>query len=193
MSSELNKASKSKSATTLTAAICGGVVAGMLGMAYVAVPLYKLFCQTTGYGGTTQASASGTAIVDRMIRISFDANVDPKLPWRFEPDQKYVDVKLGEVAQISYHAHNLSNRRITGTATYNVTPYALGLYFSKIQCFCFSEQVLEPGQDVHMPVLFYVDPSMLGDLTSKSITTATLSYTFYEAAKTADAVSVPAR
>lgn len=155
----------------------------MLAMSFAAVPLYRMFCSVTGYGGTTRVALAPTTPVDRRIRILFDANVDPRLPWRFEPDQPYVDVKLGETVQISYHARNLSDRRITGTATYNVTPFALGTYFYKLQCFCFTSQVLEPGQDVHMPVIFYVDPEMLKDRTSRSITTATLSYTFYESAQ----------
>lgn len=165
-----------------TALICVGAVAAMLALAYASVPLYEIFCRTTGYGGTTQAGLAAPKVVDRMIRVSFDSNVDPKLPWKFEADQPYLDVKLGEVAQVSFHARNLSTRRITGTAAYNVTPYAMGPYFNKIQCFCFNEQTLEPGQDVHMPVIFFVDPAMLEVLEARSVTQVTLSYTFFEAA-----------
>jgi cytochrome c oxidase assembly protein subunit 11 len=168
-----------------TAAICAATVAAMVGMSYVAVPLYDLFCKTTGYGGTTQASGGPSKMVDRTIRVMFDANVDPKLPWQFVPDQPSITVRLGEVAQVSYRARNVSDRRIVGTATYNVTPYALGLYFNKVQCFCFTQQVLEPGQEIHMPVLFYVEPDMLADKAAHAITTASLSYTFYEATNSA--------
>ncbi len=171
---------RTQKAVRRTALICSLTVAGMVGMSYVAVPLYDLFCKTTGYAGTTRAVSSTTRVVDRTIRIMFDANVDPKLPWQFEPDQPSITVKLGEVAQITYRARNNSGRRIVGSATYNVTPYALGPHFNKIQCFCFTEQVLEPGQEVHMPVIFYVDPAMLDDTAARAVTTATLSYTFYE-------------
>ena len=173
MSSGRNKA---------VALICAATVASMIALSFASVPLYRMFCSVTGYGGTTRVALSSTKPVDHMIRIRFDANVDPRLPWSFEPDQPFIDVRLGETVQISYHARNLTDRRITGSATYNVTPFALGLYFNKLQCFCFTSQVLEPGQEVHMPVIFYVDPEMLNDRDSRGITTATLSYTVYEAA-----------
>ena len=180
MSSDRNKA---------IAVLCAAGVAVMVGLSFASVPLYQMFCNVTGYGGTTRVAVKPAQTVERTIRVHFDSNVDPRLPWRFEPDQPFVDVKLGEPVQVSYRARNLSDRRITGTATYNVTPYALGLYFNKIQCFCFTSQTLEPGQEIHMPVIFFVDPDMLKDRTSRSITTATLSYTFYEstAAKSAAA------
>jgi cytochrome c oxidase assembly protein subunit 11 len=175
-----------------TAAVCGVVVGLMLGASYAAVPLYDLFCRTTGYGGTTQRIAkSAVQPVERTIRIMFDANVDPKLPWTFTPDQQSVTVRLGEVAQVSYHARNNSPHRITGMAAFNVTPYALGPFFNKVQCFCFNEQTLEPGQEVLMPVIFYVDPAMVDDSAAHSITTATLSYTFYESANPAKVASRP--
>jgi len=176
-----------------TAVLCAAVVVAMVGMAYASVPLYELFCRTTGYGGTTRTGQAAPQVADRMIRVMFDANVDPKLDWVFEPDQPYIDVKLGEVSQISYHARNKSDHRITGSAVYNVTPYALGVHFSKIQCFCFNEQTLEPGQDIHMPVIFYVDPAMEQDRTAHAIRTATLSYTFYETPSSAATNGAAAR
>ncbi len=151
----------------------------MLGAAYAAVPLYRLFCQMTGFAGTTQrAKAAPDHILAKTVRVRFDANVNG-LPWRFAPDQQLITVKLGETAQVSYFAQNLSNKSTTGTATFNVTPDVAGAYFNKLQCFCFTEQTLKPGQAIHMPVTLFVDPAMVEDVSAKGVPEITLSYTFY--------------
>lgn len=149
--------------------------------AYASVPLYRIFCQVTGFGGTTQRAARDSAtIVDRMMRVDFNADTDPNLPWKFAPLQHFVDVKLGANTLIAYSAENVSNEPIRGVATYNVTPHEVGRYFVKIQCFCFEEQVLAPHQKVNMPVSFYIDPAILDDPEARDITRVTLSYTFFE-------------
>ena len=157
------------------------VVAGMAGLAYASVPLYRLFCQVTGYGGTTQvaAAAPGAASEARMITVRFDATVAPSLPWRFEPTARAVEVAVGEERLAYFRATNLSDRPVTGMATFNVTPHKAGLYFKKIACFCFDRQVLEPGESVEMPVSFYVDPEIAGDPNLDEVKTITLSYTFF--------------
>ncbi len=160
-----------------------GLVAGMAGLAYASVPLYRLFCQVTGYGGTTQAAAAapGSSGEARLITVRFDAMVSPSLPWTFEPVVRAVEVKLGEDHLATYRATNLSDRPAAGMATFNVTPHKAGLYFNKIACFCFDRQVLEPGQSVEMPVSFYVDPALAGDPNLDEVKTITLSYTFFAA------------
>jgi len=156
------------------------VVAGMTGMAYAAVPLYDLFCRVTGYGGTTQrAEAPSDRVLDREITIRFDANISPKLAWRFKPAQTSMKVKIGESALAVYEAHNPTDAPLAGTATYNVTPEAAGYYFGKVQCFCFTEQVLEPGREMDMPVSFFVDPAIMDDPDARDIKEITLSYTFF--------------
>ncbi len=156
------------------------IVVGMGGMAYAAVPLYDLFCRVTGYGGTTQrADAAPSGGLDREIRIRFDANVSRELAWRFKPAQTRMSVKIGESALAVYEAHNPTDAPLAGTATYNVTPEAAGYYFSKVECFCFTEQLLEPGQRVDMPVSFFVNPAILDDPDARDITEITLSYTFF--------------
>lgn len=157
------------------------VVAGMVGLSFASVPLYRVFCQVTGYAGTpkTENVAAPAGVVERTVTVQFDANVNPELPWRFKPSQRGVDVRLGEETLIHYTAVNLSDRTITGTATFNVSPDAAAQYFSKIECFCFTEQTLAPGQEVSMPVLFYVDPAMADDIDARDIRKITLSYTFY--------------
>lgn len=162
---------------------CAAFVAGMVGAAYASVPLYDLFCKVTGYGGTTRqvTSADGVSVVDRDVTVRFDANVAPGLPWSFTPDQRSVTLKLGEMRTVTYRAKNISDTPTVGTATFNVTPGQTGSYFSKIACFCFTEQRLEPGQEIEMGVTFYVDPAMLEDDDTKSIGTITLSYTFFHA------------
>jgi cytochrome c oxidase assembly protein subunit 11 len=163
---------------------CGGIVVVMLALAYAAVPLYRLFCQVTGFGGTTQvATAPSTHVVDRMIRVRFDANVGPGLGWDFIPVVRTLDLKLGENQLASYTAHNTSDRPLTGTASFNVSPEAAGVYFNKIECFCFTEQTLEPGQSIDMPVSFFIDPAMLSDRNAAHIGEITLSYTFYPVGK----------
>lgn len=159
---------------------CAGLVAAMVGMSYAAVPLYDLFCKATGYAGTTQvASASPGVALDREISVRFDANVAPGLGWDFRPEQGVVTVRVGETRLALYRAKNLSDRPITGTATYNVSPNQTGAYFSKLQCFCFTEQTLQPGEEIDMPVAFFVDPSIADNRELDGVRDITLSYTFF--------------
>lgn len=159
------------------------IVAAMGGLVAASVPLYQLFCQVTGYDGATSVAAVAPGAVDRMVIVRFDASTAKGLDWRFRPDQRQMNVKLGEQALASYTATNLSDRPIIGTATFNVTPAKAGRYFDKIACFCFTEQRLEPGQSVAMPVSFFVDPALAEDPYANEVTTITLSYTFHEAVK----------
>ena len=169
---------------TRVAVICGSIAAGMVGMAYASVPLYAIFCQVTGFGGTTQvASGEDVKVIDQTINVAFDANVNRELDWKFVPVQTRLTMKLGEHKLAFYRAENTSDKTITGTAVFNVTPPLAGKYFNKIECFCFTEQTLKPGQVVDMPVTFYVDPEIANDKDLKKIKTITLSYTFYEAEK----------
>jgi len=162
-----------------TAAIMGALVAAMVGLAFASAPLYRAFCEATGFGGTPLRAERAPGAVAGQVSIRFDANTHPGLPWRFEPEQTTVNVRPGAQTKIFYRAQNLSARTITGQAAYNVTPDQAGKYFKKIQCFCFSEQTLKPGQSVDMPVLFFVDPAMMKDPDTKDIDQITLSYTFY--------------
>ncbi|MBS0525617.1 MAG: cytochrome c oxidase assembly protein [Proteobacteria bacterium] len=157
------------------------VTAGMLGLAYAAVPLYQAFCKATGFAGTPLvAQSDDRPVIKRTVTVRFDTNVDPNLSWRFEPEQREVKVHLGEEKLVFFRATNLSQRPIVGTATYNVTPERTAGWFNKIQCFCFTEQLLKPGQTVDMPVVFFVDSDMDKDRRYDDINTITLSYTFYE-------------
>lgn len=163
-----------------TALIGFGVATFMIGVSFASVPLYDLFCRVTGYGGTTQQAERASAeIIDREITIRFDASVNGDLPWSFQPVQKELRLKVGENALAFYGARNSSQRPVTGTATFNVTPLKAGAYFVKVDCFCFTEQRLGPGQSVEMPVAFYVDPSIAEDPDLDDVTTITLSYTFF--------------
>lgn len=156
------------------------LIAGMVMLAYASVPLYRLFCQMTGYGGTTRAGVyHGEKILDRTITLEFNADTDPALPWDFKPGELKRTVKIGEQGLTFFTAHNRSNRAITGRAVYNVVPHLAGQYFVKIACFCFSEQTLQAGQSVHMPVSFYIDPAIADDPDLKNLHTITLSYTFF--------------
>jgi cytochrome c oxidase assembly protein subunit 11 len=178
---------------------CFAVVIGMVGLSYAAVPLYDLFCRATGYGGTPQrADAAPSTMSDRVVTVRFDTNTDRALPWSFQPEQRAVQVKIGENRLVFFRAVNNSDRSIVGHATFNVVPDRAGRYFSKIQCFCFTEQRLDAGQSVEMPVSFFIDPAILTDRDGDHIHEITLSYTFYPAVnqkaadKTASAVrSVP--
>ncbi|MDW3204809.1 MAG: cytochrome c oxidase assembly protein [Alphaproteobacteria bacterium] len=159
---------------------CVLAVGCMIGLSFAAVPLYDLFCRVTGYGGTTQVSATAPGeVLDRVITVRFDASTNVALPWRFSPEQRSVDVRVGESAMAFYAAENPTDTRTVGTATFNVTPLKAGQYFTKVECFCFTEQVLEPGQRVAMPVSFYVDPAIAEDRNLDDVDTITLSYTFF--------------
>ena len=161
---------------------CLAVVIGMVGLSYAAVPLYDLFCRVTGYGGTPQrAAAAPGAVGDRIINVRFDTNTDRELPWTFQPEQRSVTVKVGENRLVFFRAVNNSDRSIVGHATFNVVPDRAGRYFNKIQCFCFTEQRLDPGQSVDMPVSFFIAPEILTDPDGRGINEITLSYTFYPA------------
>jgi cytochrome c oxidase assembly protein subunit 11 len=165
-----------------TAVITLAVVFGMVGASFAAVPLYRVFCQVTGYGGTTQrVEQASDRILDRVVKVQFDANIDPALGWTFEPAQRSVTVHLGETALIDYTAVSNVAHDTTGTAIFNVTPESVGRYFSKIQCFCFTEQHLAAGETATLPVLFFVDPALADDPILDYIDTITLSYTFYPA------------
>jgi cytochrome c oxidase assembly protein subunit 11 len=162
-----------------TALITASVALAALGMAFASVPLYRAFCQLTGFDGTPLRAEKAPGAVAGQIGVRFDANVDPKLPWKFEPLQNQVRVHPGARTTIYSTATTLSARAITGQAVYNVTPDTVGQYFNKIQCFCFNEQTLKPGETVKMPVVFYVDPKIRQDETTRPIDEITLSYTFY--------------
>jgi cytochrome c oxidase assembly protein subunit 11 len=164
----------------VVAATCGVVVALMVGAAYAAVPFYNWFCRTTGFGGTTQvATAAPGGVLDRKITVRFDANVSAGLPWRFEPEQNTMDVKIGEVVTAKYRVINEAARATVAQASYNVSPPTVGAYFSKINCFCFTEQRLAPGEKRDMTVVFFVDPKLVKDAEQDSLNTITLSYTMY--------------
>lgn len=160
------------------------IALGMLGLGYASVPLYRIFCQVTGLGGTTQrvdeAQANMVAVTDKTMSIRFDANTEPGLPWDFSPERPTETVTIGARDMATFLAKNNSDHPITGTATFNVTPVQAGVYFNKVQCFCFTEQTLQPGEEVRMPVLFYVDPAILDDPDTIDVEQITLSYTFYE-------------
>ena len=168
------------------------LVAAMLGLAFASVPLYRLFCQATGYGGLPQrADRAPNQVLGRTIRIRFDANVATGLPWSFEPVQQVMDVKIGEQALAFYKATNKGSTPITGTAIFNVAPELAGRYFTKIECFCFKEQTLAAGASVEMPVTFFVDPKIVDDEDTKNISEITLSYTFYRTGKDPGVAAAP--
>ena len=159
----------------------------MVGAAYASVPLYQLFCQVTGYAGTTQvASAAPEAAGERVFTIRFDSSVDPKLPWAFQPVERQMTLRIGESGLALFRARNLSDRKTAGTATFNVTPLKAGQYFNKVQCFCFTEQHLAPGASADMPVSFFVDPAIDKDPNLREVKTITLSYTFFPDEQTGD-------
>ncbi|MBA3896835.1 MAG: cytochrome c oxidase assembly protein [Sphingomonadaceae bacterium] len=163
-----------------TAAIAAGIACTMTGVAFASVPLYRLFCQATGLNGTTQRGKEAPGAVDgKTLTIRFDANHAPSLPWAFKPEQPTEAVTIGAREMAFFTATNNSSHPVTGTATYNVTPVQAGAYFTKIQCFCFTQQTLAPGETARMPVIFYVDPKILNDPDARDIAEITLSYTFY--------------
>jgi cytochrome c oxidase assembly protein subunit 11 len=168
------------------------LVAAMLGLSFAAVPLYRLFCQATGYGGVPQrADRAPDKILDRTIRIRFDANVDHSLPWTFVPDQGVIDVKIGETALAFFKATNNSAVPVTGRAIFNVAPELAGRYFTKIECFCFKQQTLAAHASAEMPVTFFVDPKIVDDEDTKTISEITLSYTFYPSDKEPGIAAAP--
>ena len=166
---------------------CLAALAVMGGVTAASPTLYRIFCQVTGYGGTTQRAEAPSAhpVLDRVVTVRFDANVSPQLPWKFEPVQHTMDVKIGENALAFFRATNTSDKELKGTAAFNVAPDAAGLYFTKVECFCFKEQTLKPGQSVEMPVSFYIDPKMVEDRDTAGLSNLTLSYVFYPAQRTA--------
>ena len=172
----MTAAAQKNNRTALMAAL---VALGFLALAFASVPLYRAFCQLTGFDGTPLRAEKAPGAVPGSIGVRFDANVDPKLAWRFEPVQNRVRVAPGAPTTIYYRATNLTARTITGLAVYNVTPDTVGPYFNKMECFCFTEQTLKPGESVKMPVVFFVDPKLRQDDTTKAIDEITLSYTFY--------------
>ncbi|MFF0948312.1 cytochrome c oxidase assembly protein [Rhizobium leguminosarum] len=160
--------------------MCLSFVFGMGAMSYAAVPLYRIFCQVTGYNGTTQrVDQVSSVVLDRTMRVTFDANVAPGLQWDFKPVEREVNPKIGETIQVNFTAENRSNETQRGQAVFNVTPGEAGVYFNKVQCFCFTETDLKPGEKLDMPVVFYIDPEIVKAVESKNIHTITLSYTFY--------------
>ena len=162
------------------ATICGAVVALMIGAAYASVPFSNWFCRTTGYAGTTQVSEKAPDhVLGRTLTIRFDSNVAPGLPWKFEPEENEINVRIGEVTTAHYKVTNMAAREITAQAGYNVSPPQIGGYFNKINCFCFTQQTMKPGETREMTVVFYVDPSIAKDSDQDNLNTITLSYTFY--------------
>jgi cytochrome c oxidase assembly protein subunit 11 len=167
------------------AAACGVFVAAMVGAAYAAVPLYNWFCRTTGFGGTPQVvTAAPAEILGRKLKVRFDANVAGGLPWRFEPEQHSVEVKIGEVVTVWYRVINESARETVGVASYNVSPPTAGAYFSKINCFCFTDQRLKPGEKRDMAVVFFIAPELVKDSEQDGLDAITLSYTMYPGRQT---------
>jgi cytochrome c oxidase assembly protein subunit 11 len=158
-------------------------VAVMVGVAFASVPLYRAFCQATGFGGTTMRAESAPGAVAGQVGVRFDANINAALPWDFKPQQQVIKVHPGERTTINYLAHNLTARSTTGRAIFNVSPAKVGQYFNKIECFCFTEQTLRPGQRVEMPVVFFVDPKIREDESTRDIDEITLSYTFFPVEK----------
>ena len=173
-----------KNTNRVVAFVCLAFFGGMIGMAYAAVPLYKMFCQATGYGGTTQRAEKQYAgrILDRDITVRFDANTNG-IPWQFQPVARSVTIKIGETTQAHYSATNKFDRAVTGRATFNVQPELAGPYFNKVECFCFTDTTLKPGETLDMPVVFYVDPDIVNVPELKDLKTITLSYTMFPVEK----------
>ena len=183
---------------SVTVAMLAGVLVGMGALSYAAVPLYRMFCQVTGYGGTTQVATEVPDVVsDRVVTVRFNADTAAGLPWNFRPKQRQIELRVGDTAQVYYIAENPTARTMVGTSTFNVTPHKVGPYFAKVECFCFTEQALAPGESAEMAVTFFVDPMMLEDPNLDEINTITLSYMFFPAktqalSDTATATAKPA-
>lgn len=164
-----------------TAAKLAGMAVVMLGMSFAAIPLYQLFCQVTGFGGTPlRADSAPGAVSGETIKVRFDASTETQMPWVFKPVQREMTIPIGETGLAFYTAHNPTDKPVAGTAVFNVTPLKIGPYFVKIDCFCFTEQVLQPGETVEMPVTFYIDPEIRTDRATLEVKGVTLSYTFYK-------------
>ncbi len=176
------KVSSQRRRDIAVAAACGVFVAAMVGAAYAAVPFYNWFCRTTGFGGTPQvATAAPSRVLERKLKVRFDANVAGGLPWRFEPEQNSIELKIGEVVTVAYKVVNELARETVGVASYNVSPPTVGGYFTKINCFCFTDQRLKGGEKREMTVVFFIDPALAGDTEQDGLDTITLSYTMYPA------------
>lgn len=178
----MNAPAKSKR-MALTAGIVTAVIAGMTGLAFAAVPLYQAFCRVTGYGGTTQtAEAAPSQVLDRRIEVRFDANIDPALPVDFTPVQRSEFLRIGETGLAFYRIRNLSSEPIVARANYNVTPHVAGPYFVKLECFCFQDRLLQPGEEAELPVVYFVDPEIVSNLDTAELGAITLSYTYFRSA-----------
>ena len=183
---------KGSRANWIVAASCLAFFGGMIGVTYASAELYDLFCKVTGYGGTTQRVEQASAkILDKKITVRFDANVAPGLPWKFQPVQRSVEIRIGETAKVSYTATNIFNVPAHGKATFNVTPELAGSYFNKLECFCFTDTVLKPGETLEMPVVFFVDPEIVNEPDLKNLDTITLSYTFFPSADEKPVAAAP--
>jgi cytochrome c oxidase assembly protein subunit 11 len=177
----------------MTAAIAVAIVAGMMGLAFAAVPLYDAFCKITGYGGTTQvAQAAPSAVLDRRMHVRFDANVSPGVPIDFAPVQREQGLRIGESGLAFYRVRNVSDAPVTVIATFNVTPHAAGQYFAKLECFCFQDRVLAPGEEAELPVVYFIDPEIVSDPDANEIETVTLSYTYFRSTNLAAATAAQA-
>jgi len=176
----------------MTVTLLAAVVCGMVGLSFASVPLYRLFCQATGFGGTTQrAAAAPGAVADALVTVRFDAATAPELGWEFRPLETAVKVHPGEQREVFFRATNRTSETVTGTATYNVTPTKTGIYFDKLQCFCFDAQQLGPGESRDMGVVFFVDPDLLTDPGTSDVRTITLSYTMFRAPQSASPAEKP--
>jgi len=178
-----------KKRMAMTAGIVVAAVVGMTGLGFAAVPLYDAFCKITGYGGTTQeASVAPSQILERRIEVRFDSNVAPGLPIEFAPKQRTESLRIGETGLAFYTVRNLSDEPVVARATYNVTPHVAGQYFAKLECFCFTDRLLAPGEEAELPVVFFVDPELATDPDTAEINTLTLSYTFFRSTEAPEAV-----
>jgi cytochrome c oxidase assembly protein subunit 11 len=185
-----DKTKNALSRDMIVAAACGAFVAAMVGASFAAVPFYNWFCRTTGFGGTPQvAEKAPTHALAREVAVRFDSNVAPGLPWQFEPEQNEIKVHIGEVTTVHYKVVNMAAREIAAQASYNVSPPTVGAYFTKINCFCFTQQTMKPGETREMTVVFYVDPSIAEDHDHDTLNTITLSYTFYRLPEPAQPVA----
>lgn len=190
--SDTNGTSSGTSSNRRIVIACSVFTLSMLGMSFAAVPLYDLFCRVTGYGGTTQrVEQMSDTVLDRTVKVRFDANTANGLGWNFRPVQREVELRIGETIEVAYEAINTGTVPSTGQATFNVTPQSAGAYFNKVQCFCFTETELQPGESMRMPVVFFVDPEIVNSEMGDKINTITLSYTFFphESSKPVAAVS----